>query len=519
MPTNNVVAGNYIGINASGIAFGNGGSGVALNNAVGNTIGGATSAAANVISGNGILTNNNGVSISGGGSNLVRGNRIGTNPAGTAAIPNSGSGVVLNNTNDNIIGGDATNTRNLISGNGIAPNIGMGVNIFGTSTNNQIAGNYIGTNVTGAGAIGNRTYGVFQSSGTANRIGGSVGGEGNVIAANGTNSNQIDITGGTAIIQGNSIGTNATGTATFPDSFNGIMLRTSGNTVGGNGFARNVISGHQIGVQIAGGGNSNTIVGNRIGTNPAGTSVVGIGNAQHGVLVQSANNTIGGQGGSLGNLISGNALNGVLIASAAATGNVLLNNFIGTDAAGTSPIANGTGVRIQTGAANNVVGGAATGAGNRIAFNTSNAIHVTTGVGNSFRGNAVFSNGGLGIDLEPNGPTPNDTNDPDSGPNNLQNYPVLSFANTGGAVNGSLNSTPSTLFTLDVFASASCDPSGFGEGQRYLGSFQTSTGTNGTAMFQPNFGALTLGEFITATATDPNGNTSEFASCVPVAAP
>ena len=104
--------------------------------------------------------------------------------------------------------------------------------------------------------------------------------------------------------------------------------------------------------------------------------------------------------------------------------------------------------------------------------------------GLAIEGNSIFSNGGLGIDLNRDGVTPNDIlpGDPDTGPNNLQNFPVLtSVSSSGGTttINGTLNSTPNTTFRIEFFANDMLDPSGNGEGQIFLGS--TSVMTDGAA--------------------------------------
>ena len=353
---NNVIESNWIGTNLAGTAAaGNAQSGVEVTSTL-NRIGGTTAAARNVISGNGVNGGllENGVSISGGGSNNVLGNLIGTNPAGTEAIPNAGTGVTITDSNNNVIGGASPGARNVISGNGIPPFIRGGIVISPLgATNTQILGNYIGVDATGSNPLGNRGRGIV-STGTNTVIGGAGAGEGNIISANGVNSSQIDIVAGSATIRGNLIGTNADGTATFPNSFNGILLNSSANIVGGSGSARNIISGHRVGIQIASGSN-NTVVGNRIGTNLAGTAALG--NVESGVLVISANNTIGGSDPVDANLISGNSFAGVNINGAAATGNSVRGNLIGTDASGTIGLGNsGTGVRIFS-ASNNTIGG------------------------------------------------------------------------------------------------------------------------------------------------------------------
>src|SRR5205807_5468199 len=157
-------------------------------------------------------------------------------------------------------------------------------------------------------------------------------------------------------------------------------------------------------------------------------------------------------------------------------------------------------------------------------------------------------NGGLGINLvspspsptpePPSTVTPNDPGDTDTGPNNLQNFPVITSATAGSTtVSGTLDSYDGGTFTIEVFSNSACDASGNGEGKTYLGSGQTvATGTPGHYTFQITVGsALNAGQVLTATATDEatannaranitpavtnGGNTSEFSQCFTVAAP
>jgi parallel beta-helix repeat protein len=155
--------------------------------------------------------------------------------------------------------------------------------------------------------------------------------------------------------------------------------------------------------------------------------------------------------------------------------------------------------------------------GNTIALNGGAGIIVGSGAGNSLRQNAVYSNNGLGIDLGAPGVTPNDAGDADTGPNNLQNDPVLSLARPGAStrVAGLLNSTAGATFILDFYANDSADSSGNGEGQRYLGSISATTQTTGNLSFDVLLPTgANAGEWITATATDALGNTSEFSTAV-----
>src|SRR5262249_41109390 len=128
---------------------------------------------------------------------------------------------------------------------------------------------------------------------------------------------------------------------------------------------------------------------------------------------------------------------------------------------------------------------------------------------------------GLGIDLRGDGVSANDSGDRDSGPNLLQNYPILTDAKSSSSsttVKGKLDSTPRTTYTIQLFSSATCDPSRFGEGRIFLGSTVLTTNGGGSASLNVTLpGTTTTGDVITATATDPAGNTSEFSNCQTVA--
>jgi hypothetical protein len=186
----------------------------------------------------------------------------------------------------------------------------------------------------------------------------------------------------------------------------------------------------------------------------------------------SNNNIIGGAVGGAGNLISGNGLAGHFApginVNLSSTGNQILGNTIGADISGVLPIPNvHSGVFLS--ASGNTVGGTATGAGNRLAFNGVAGVTVSSAAGNAIRGNAIVANAGQGIDLGDNGSVaPNDTGDGDTGANNLQNFPVLTVANPSTVVAGTLNSTSNTTFGLDFFANTACDASGNGEGSATL---------------------------------------------------
>jgi hypothetical protein len=167
------------------------------------------------------------------------------------------------------------------------------------------------------------------------------------------------------------------------------------------------------------------------------------------------------------------------------------------------------------------------GAGNIIAYNNINGVQVEENVGsatgNRIQANAIFTNTALGIDLiGPGGVNANDgPGDPDLGPNNLQNYPVLTGASSSATtitITGAITSALNTTFSLEFFTNSVCDPSGNGEGEKFLGAADRTTDATGFEPFIVSFPVpIPLnGQFVTATATDPNGNTSEFSACEPV---
>ncbi len=406
-----------------------------------------------------------GIGIYNNGGNRIENNFIGTNITGTAARGNS-DGIRIFNSSNNIIGGTSSNNRNLISGNSAA-----GISVGGSSENNIFQGNHIGTNVTGTTELGNGREGIClcNSTVTNNLIGGVTLGAGNLISGNRFSEVALIAAVGNKV-QGNLIGTDVTGTQAITSTGYGIMI---------NSFARNnIIGGTSAGAR-------NVISGSTFGS------------------------TIGGSGVVLDNV----------------TGNVIKGNFIGTDITGTMALPNFfDGIQILGGAGNNIIGGVEQGEGNVIAFNGYRGILVqnstsTANTGNAIRGNSIFLNGRLGIDLLPNdGVNSNDSCDADTGVNNLQNYPVLASAISNGTtsnITGSLNSTANTTFAIDFFISPTYDSTNFGEGKTYIGSTNITTATNCNADFN-----ITLpypaagGQFITATATDSNGNTSEFSQYV-----
>jgi len=565
----NRVAGNFIGTDANGtVALGNTGNGVriregAKSNVIGTDGSGSHDAAErNIISGN----TAHGLIIIGAGTedNVVAGNFIGTDVSGTLPRPNGQTGIAILGANLNRVGTNSDNVsddieRNIISGNNggsgvsiAASNFGLAGEALATPTGNIVAGNYIGTTVGGTAPLPNGG-GVGISGGRLNTV------RRNVISGNagsGVSINSVNVPGNTPlltmstenVVAGNFIGTDATGTLALPNSSNGVDVRGVSNIIGTNGddvddtAERNVISGNaQVGVIVQRSGamtasgvfsTQNVVAGNFIGTNAAGTAALP--NGITGVsLIEANQNRVGTDGNGIGdtaerNVIAGNASNaGVGLVNS--DENLVAGNYIGTDVTGTNPLGNLGGVGIVDGSDNNIIGSAGALA-NLIAFNTQLGVWVanSTGApsptGNQIRGNSIHSNAGLGIDLggsyNPStfggfgdGVTLNDPGDGDVGPNNRQNFPTLGSVTIGAStqITGQLNSLADTQFMLDFYANATGDPSGHGEGERYLGSALITTDSSGNVNFDITLGSATSsGDIITATATDPGGNTSEF---------
>ena len=262
---------------------------------------------------------------------------------------------------------------------------------------------------------------LFDLGADSNTIGGTTVAARNVISGN--DSVGVDLGSFRNLIQGNFIGTDASGTAALGSQQNGVNLGRSSNTIGGTTpGAVNVISGNGAGVVAFGSGNF--ILGNFIGTDVSGTRALG--NSSCGVAASFGDSiTIGGTTAGAGNVISGN-LRGVLVIQS--TGTVIEGNFIGTDASGSSPLGNTeNGVELGSNSEQTI------GPHNVIAFNGGQGVQVESGLGNRITANSIFSNGSLGVGLGGFGsPKRNDPGDADTGPNNLQNYPIINSVSVSG---------------------------------------------------------------------------------------
>jgi hypothetical protein len=381
-----------------------------------------------------------GILLQGNGGDLVTGDYIGTDAAGTTALGN-GVGVSIADLSGGIVGFSQTTaaSRNVISGN-----IQDGVIISGNDS--VVAGNRIGTDVTGSTALANGTGIAVIYIGSNNMIGGPASWAGNLISGNVKDG--VGIYGGSGnTIQGNFIGTDATGLIALPNGYGVELYSGSYNSVGG------------------------------------------------------------GSAAGAGNLISGNIYDGIGIYS---DGNTAQGNRIGTDASGLAPLGNGgDGVAIQAflHGYDNAIGGTDSGAGNTIAYNGGYGVRITGGTGEAIHQNAIYANGAGGIFLL-------------NGGNQDEPAPELTSAVAGVdtvTVIGTVAGTPGAELVVEFFANTVCDPSGYGQGERFLGSTTVVVGPDGEASFTAIVdGTVDVGQFITATASDPAGNTSQFSNCVEV---
>ena len=317
----------------------------------------------------------------------------------------------------------------------------------GVQPNALLFGNRIGTDATGSVAIPGTLVGIYLVNAYTPAI------VGNQIAGATETAIVLD-RGAYAVLQANLIGTNATGDAVLGNSGDGIALNEHYNAQ----VTANVIGGVGYGLRLRGAATvETTILQNAIGVNTTGGAGVALPNRGYGIWIAPESGT--------------------------GTPSTVL---IGNDAGGMNAIANSglAGIRIES--------------GQRI----------------TIRGTTIISSGGLGIDIGAPGPQPNDLLDADTGPNALQNFPVIDSAveNDGTVITGHISSTPNTELRIDAYVNSRCNPSSYGEGATWAGSFVVTTDVEGYAAFSG--GLSGNGAFITAIATDPAGNSSEFSRCL-----
>lgn len=295
---------------------------------------------------------------------------------------------------------------------------------------------------------------------------------------------------------------------------NGAGAANGLQVTGGNTRIRglNIRNFDNVGISMIG-GSAHLVEGCFIGTNDAGTTDQG--NRSSGVSVASGvvDVQIGGSGPHQRNLISGNNGSGL---SMSANGWVVENNLLGTAANGVDGLGNNFGALVASGSGARVEN-------NRIRNNGMRGVGLpASAVQVDLRGNQIGSNGGQGIDLNNDGLTPNDPNDADTGPNGLQNFPVLdaviALASGDLRVQGTLDrpAAGTQTFRFDIFSSGNCDANGNGEGENFLGSASVQFVAAAPETFSFDLPDVTVpaGAVITSTATTAGGATSEFSTCL-----
>jgi hypothetical protein len=433
---------------------------------------------------------------------------IGVNAFGNLAAPNGGHGIHLlssSYTSVHNIGAAGAANRNVISGN-----TGDGIHMSSELTSlTRVYNNYIGVGANGLTIVGNGGNGVkpyeyyfyqdipfypFIERGV--NIGSPATGTGNVISGNGGSGIHVPSGphNGGPYIYGNLIGTDAGGTVDCGNGAHGIFFAGTRCSI-----AHNTISGNS-GSGIRYEGLDTTIWNNYIGTNAIGGS---LGNGQHGIHLigsASADDAI-----IQDCVIGNNGLRGISIEGGYQEWRVQ-GCHIGLTPAGTAIGNLGDGIHAAnanpTYDAGGIIGRDRNGSGtpNKIAFNGGAGVRVIAPTQTvAILGNEIWNNGGLGIDLGTSGVTPNDPGDADSGPNELQNFPVITLV-TPNRVAGTVTGNVGHVLRVEVFISAP-DLSGYGEARTYLGATEAEIPASGVANFVVAGLSLAPGSKITATAT------------------
>ncbi|MCB2153263.1 VCBS repeat-containing protein [bacterium] len=482
---------------------------------------------ANTISGN----TQNGVSIEHGSDdpasnnchdNALVDNFIGVNITGDKAMPNQGNGVYIDECTSTTIEGTS------LGGCVISGNIGHGIEIRGVLSKwNLIKTSIVGLDETGGAAIPNGGDGILVTRGAKeNRIGGHEENVRNIISANKGNgihlSQEQELIAGTNVVEYNYVGTDKTGMVGIGNEENGILVESGGNFFGGGWYnSMLLVSGNKKnGIAfMTGDASGNTVETCIIGLNIDQTNTIP--NVENGILIEDGmQNDIGFDFvGFRKHVIAGNGQAGVVIRGR--NGIPLLNakNQIHNCHIGISSDWDPAG-NIQRGVLIEDSSGNLIGGHNWIWWNFGEGIVIkgAASIENEIVGNSIKDNAGLGIDLGLNAVTLNDPLDADVGPNNYANFPVIVDAHTTGTLNlflsGTYEGLPNEKIDIDFFLNEYCDPSNYGEGYDLFATIRVTTDASGEATFSKMFPCC--GEpdwFVTATATDSKGNTSEFSEC------
>ena len=475
--TNNVISENTIGSDVTGMTpMPNGTDGITLF-APGNIV------ENNLLSGNerwGVLIRQAHAT-----GNVIRNNDIGVDAAGTAALANR-TGITVQS-------GDNQIYENIVSGNSF-----FGISLTTSqATGNDVWGNMVGTNADGTTAIGNEIVGVRATNASGNTIGGTGTGQANVISGNAGFGVLLALDGTTNnVVLGNKIGTDPSGNVAVGNGSNGVRISIGASQ---NTIRENQISGN--GGSGIGTGNANTInndiLFNLIGTNAAADSAIH--NASGGAVRLTSPQT----------RVEGNTISSPdtgILAFGNASDLQIVDNFIGTNAAEEATLGMQTGIRLTTGAVDAWI------AGNVIAHHETGISVEGSATRAHIEGNSIYGNSTIGIDLGGDGATANDAGDADTGQNQMQNSPVISQAVLVGDqltityIVESLAENSDFDLQIEFFLS-----DGAAQGQRSLGtdSYQlASAGNSQTVVLTVT--DLSVTDKLTATATDAQGNTSEF---------
>ncbi|MGQ0431637.1 MAG: prealbumin-like fold domain-containing protein [Microthrixaceae bacterium] len=427
--------------------------------------------------------------------------------AGTPAIEIDGSSA-----------GSGVNGLVLAAGSDGSSIRGLVVNRFGTGSGIQLLSNdnvvqcsYVGTNAAGTASASNR-FGVEVQNGNRNLIGGTGAGEGNLLSGNSFQGARITGLGATGnLVKGNRIGTDVTGTSAVGNlAFGGVNLGGTGNQVGGSEpGARNLISGNGHGIFLPNASTNHVIEGNWIGVDVTGNAPLP--NSSDGIAINGTPTPSSSGNVIRGNVISGNGNSGVQLSGTNAVGNTIEDNLIGVGADGTTAVRNGHPTILTAGWGVLTTSGDVIIRGNTIHYNGtgvqvgSSTSSVVSGV--RITQNSIADNARQSIDLGGDGVTANDAGDADSGPNGLQNHPIITAAATT-SVSGTLDATASTGHRIEVFASEPC-----GEAARFLAAVDVTTDGAGHAPFSVALSGVAAGEQLTVTATTVGGSTSEVSPC------
>lgn len=453
---------NVVGFNRDHSALmRNGGDGIrfqsgSISNAL---IGGDAASQGNVITGN-----EHGVSLTNLENVFIRGNII---------ARSLNHGIRLSNMRNTTVGGDAVTQGNIIGGNGWS-----GIIALNSSDNITIIGNQIGRVTITGGDFDNQQRGIMLDNVSNVSIGNGTAAGRNLISRNGQQAVLVVGTISNVVINGNYIGIDASGTSAVSngentDVFNRDALAFVDGTSNGLSILNNVVGGYEAALVTFWGhtGSNIAVQGNSLGIGADGVSQITSGNIEPLIHI--------GGGSSFANLLIGG--------SSSAQGNIIAYG-------------GASGVQLAMSGTNHQL------IGNTIRNNGDNGVEVLGTTRTAIIGNSIHSNGLLGIDLNLDGVTPNDAGDGDTGPNDLLNFPDAIRANVLGpdTLQTSFSfDAPAADYRIEFFASTAADPSGHGEGERYLGylnithagGVQSHTGSLAT------LGPVSVGDIISATAT------------------